>query len=80
MSKPQLNHSLSVILAEGLCIKERLLNMKKNQEALTYRNALLHERKDAGQVKFYTQTNATEKDYNRRRGKRELRRQLEEEY
>ena len=52
--------------------------MKKNQEALTYRNALLHERKNAGQVKFYTQTHASEKDYNRRKGKRELRRELED--
>ncbi len=46
--------------------------MKKiKKEELTFRNALAHERRTFGQVKAYTQTHSSKKDYNRREVKRQ---------
>ncbi len=51
---------------------------KNKQEDLTFRNAYAHERRDFGQVKPYTQTHTSAKDYNRRKGKRETKREWDE--
>ena len=52
-------------------------NNKK--EALTFRNALKHERKDFGQVKPYTMVHKSPKDYDRKREKKETRKRIAEE-
>ena len=47
---------------------------KDKHDELSFRNAYAHERRDFGQVKPYTQTHTSAKDYNRRKGKRETKR------
>ena len=53
---------------------------KKVMPTLTFRDSLSHERLDFGQVKPYTQTHTSPKDYDRKQRKKEDRKMIREEW